>query len=205
MNNSSIPAPIEITPVASPDRGALPPCFLVVPRPTTEMETGILCWKARQTSGDLLELGCHTGITTAELAINCFPRRVFAVDYLGPDLTVRGEQEREVPSVDEVCKFARHLPNVVLRIERSETIDLNDFNLGFVFIDGDHSYEGVSKDSEPIFEYFRNGFGSRPAAVFWHDYLEAPWCGVKRYLDECTGRYPLRRFQGTNLVCWEPE
>lgn len=195
----------SIETVALPNREELLPCFLEMPRPTPPLETQLVCWKARQTRGDLLEIGCHTGITTTELAIGCYPRHVIAVDYLGPDLTVRGEQEREVPGEDQLCKFARHLPNVLVRMEKSETTPLADFNLGFVFVDGDHSYPGVSKDSERLFAYFASGQGCRPAAIIWHDYLDAPWCGVKRYLDERSARWRLRRFEGTHLVYWEPD
>jgi hypothetical protein len=50
-----------------------------------------------------------------------------------------------------------------------------------IVIDGDHTLEGVSADSERALGYLRRNGG----LLIWHDYYEGgpQWLGVKRYVD----------------------
>jgi predicted O-methyltransferase YrrM len=53
-----------------------------------------------------------------------------------------------------------------------------DESLDFVFIDGDHSYNGVKKDLKGWFPKIKNG-----GIIAGHDYFE-PSCGVRQAVDE---------------------
>lgn len=172
---------------------------------TPAHEVKYLCWLARQVPGDILEIGCNNGQTTLELATACPDKTIYACDWTGEptmDLAQRGEQ----PPPERLCELARHLPHV--RVFNSPSADLayERLDLGLIFIDGDHSYDGVRLDTEKALRYFAaHPAGERGTRyILWHDcYPEAPhWCGVWRYLGglvASTG-WALRRVQGTWLA-----
>src|SRR5688500_7122732 len=116
-----------------------------LPRYTSPHEVQCLCWLARQSAGDILELGCNAGLTTRELALHCPDQRVFAVDYAGEDDTLCPQQKGEKPLAVHIGHFARDLRNVSIQNQNSRHVNLTKKPLTtvrFIFIDGDHSYAG---------------------------------------------------------------
>lgn len=180
------------------------------PRWTPAHEIQCLCWFAQQTKGAILEIGCNEGRTTRELALTNPDRLVIGVDYTGSDDTLCQEQKGEKPTV--VGRYAAMLPNV--RFINAKSADLpihfpniadNDPSIGFIFIDGDHSYHGVKEDSELALEItVGNIAGGGPGTIIaWHDcYDNAPgWVGVKTFLEkELAPKYKLERIEGTWLA-----
>jgi hypothetical protein len=64
----------------------------------------------------------------------------------------------------------------------------------FVFIDGAHDYESVSKDTENALRVIRPG-----GFIVWHDY--GVWEGVTLCLDELTRKLPVVLIKNTTLAC----
>lgn len=173
---------------------------------TPHHEVKYLCWLARQVTGDILEIGCNNGQTTLELAIACPDKTVYGCDWTGAP-TMCDSQRGEQPDPARFCELARHLPNVRVFNCKSEELAYESLDLGLIFIDGDHSYEGVKKDTEKALSYFarkmqnaecrmqktatgspilHSSFPLLHSYIVWHDcYPEAPdWCGVWRYLQD---------------------
>src|SRR5947209_8147448 len=109
---------------------------------TPPNEVKYLVWLARQTVGNILELGCHDGQTTIELAKGCLDKKVVGVDYTGSDVTLCPEQRWEKPDGEKIGRLVRGMSNVAIFDQKSADIDYASFAcaIGFIFIDADHSY-----------------------------------------------------------------
>jgi len=172
-------------------------------------EVKFLCWLAQQATGDIIEIGCNQGQTTLELALTCPGKRVWAVDYTGSDDSMCSHQKHEKPAPGTVGIRAKHLPNVHILEQKSATIDYAIMHpIGLVFIDGDHSYQGVQSDSDLALRYFlqtrNSGAHGIPLQryVVWHDVCEShpPWVEVLKYLMELDRIHPVTRLEGTWLA-----
>jgi hypothetical protein len=149
-----------------------------VPRQyTAAHEVQFLLWLAQRVPGSILEIGCNVGTTTLDLS--SLGKTVHAVDAAAPE-GMGGCQSHEAPRPEEVCKLARHLPNVHVHVRSVDAEFIRSLNLGvgLVFIDGDHGFESVKRDTEAV---LASGFRG---AIAWHDYANPfDWIHVKRYLD----------------------
>lgn len=67
--------------------------------------------------------------------------------------------------------------------------------MDFVFIDADHSYEGVISDSRVAFDLVRPG-----GMIVWHDYLVID--DVSKAIIEINTTKSLVNLRGTSLVIW---
>lgn len=127
--------------------------------------------------GDILEIGCNKGVTTAKIATHFPERHVYGIDY--HELELAAEQQGEVPEQCDIGYYASQHSNVTV-----ENVKSKDFKIpktvDAIFIDGDHSYEGVKADTEMALKHLKKG------VVMWHDaYKDCPdWCGVYRFLQE---------------------
>ena len=116
----------------------------------------------------VLEIGTYRGVSSAYISQFC--DRVITIDL------VKGKLERD-NQVFNRGKFWRalNIHNIDLRLvrsnsEKAEVVSKEDFD--FAFIDGDHSFEGVSVDFDLV---------KRCGAVLFHDYL--PGNDVARFVD----------------------
>ncbi len=143
-----------------------------------------LVWKASQTTGNLVEIGTCHGATTAVLA-HAFPtRKIWTVDWLVNNRLLP-EQALEMPRASSVGRLAMGFNNVIQLLQDSRLLDYSRLGpVGFVFIDGDHSYDGVKADTGLVLDHHRRT--GRPMTVVWHDYYDSPWVMVKKYLG-CLG------------------
>ncbi len=151
---------------------------------TPRMDVQALIWLVRMTTGNLLEIGCNEGFTTQYLA-QAFPSRIiYGVD--SPVLSgIHPAQRIEVPRT--VGARARHLPNVRVVDGDFALLNLSILqDIGFVFIDGDHTYAGVKRDTEKVLRLMEGRSGG---IIAWHDYASAEeepnhpeWLRVGRYL-----------------------
>jgi hypothetical protein len=150
-------------------------------------EVELLCWMASQTPGNILEIGCHTGLTTLALARTNPDKQIYAVDCLN-NRSLQPAQQHEMPTYDSVFRHAIGQPNAKLVLGNSSEIDwLARFtDLGTIFIDGDHSKEGVGRDTAKALDYFQSS--GRQGLVVWHDYYNKDsipsWCGVNGMVDQ---------------------
>lgn len=64
--------------------------------------------------------------------------------------------------------FSKHIPTIKKIEQNSRTYDFNKLNKKFdlIFIDGDHSYEGILNDTQKIFSLRKND----QSIIVWHDY-----------------------------------
>lgn len=143
---------------------------------TKPWEVVWLLWKAAQVPGNILEIGCRFGETTFEFASEFPNRTVFAVDCLDEGV-IQPWQKHERPTRETVCERARHLPNVRLALQDSKQFSYEGKQIGFVFIDGDHSFTGVKADTELA-------LAAKVKTIVWHDYYLDSVIAVKPYLDQ---------------------
>jgi len=143
------------------------------PRWTAPHEVQALCWLAKDATGGVLEIGCNEGRTLRELALACPQRPCLGIDYTGPDGGMCGAQANERPAPGRLGAHARDLANVQLADLRSR--DLLPLlrlkpRIGMIFIDGNHTYEGVKADTELAFDYFAER--GTAGVIAWHDCYE---------------------------------
>lgn len=164
---------------------------------TLDEEIRWLCWEARRSQGNILEIGTQFGLTTRCLALACPDKLVFSVDYIVERGTMVEDQKHEMPTLATVGSWARGLPNVFLSLQDSKTFDYDGKDIGFVFIDGDHSMSGVASDTELALSYYRRR--NRPMTIVWHDFYDHPWVAVKRYL-LTQNRFEIQHVENTHIA-----
>lgn len=130
-------------------------------------------------TGNIVEIGANRGVTTRNLALNFPDRIIYGVEYIGKNRTMIQEQAGECPegSVFERCE---DMPNVVCIHGSGKDVNYGGLvNAQAVFIDGDHSYEGVKADTLNAFSQIKSGL------LIWHDCSEnETWSGVLKWLNE---------------------
>jgi hypothetical protein len=142
-----------------------------------------LLWKAvKLSSGPILEIGRRHGGSTVLLKNATIDRVIFSIDI--------------APAHNPLCEEFFNLPEnlkylQLLNQDSKNTIPGQDF--GLIFIDGDHSYEGVLNDTLAHWNSLISINNSIPLAVY-HDavpndglkYLDAEnYCkGVKQLCDD---------------------
>ena len=64
--------------------------------------------------------------------------------------------------------FSKHLPNVEHIQHNSQTFNFDKFGRKFdlIFVDGDHSYDGVRIDTQNVFKLLKD----EKSVIVWHDY-----------------------------------
>jgi hypothetical protein len=142
-----------------------------------------LCWKAAQCEGNLLEIGTFRGGLTRELALHCPAKTVHSVDWHNPagPIHLCDQQKPEMLSEDAIGALADQ-KNVSQWNCNSRQFKYRPiWHIGFVFIDGDHTFEGVKADSENAFASFKAH--PRKLTIVWHDYTYPGWPDVTKYLD----------------------
>jgi hypothetical protein len=83
--------------------------------------------------------------------------------------------------------FSKNLKNVLHIGHNSHTYDFSELKgtCDLVFVDGDHSYEGVKLDTENVFKLLRD----ERSVIVWHDYGISPetvrWSVLAGILDGC--------------------
>jgi len=116
---------------------------------------------------DYLEIGTWRGESVANIAEvvpNCFTLNL-------PDevLLANGAQKDYVNSHRF---FSKELSNVKHLFGHSHDFDFNTLNTKFdmIFIDGDHHYEAVKKDTERMLDLLK----TNNSIIVWHDYALSP-------------------------------
>lgn len=140
------------------------------------IDEAALLWRATKAAGGpILEVGRAQGGTTVLLLAASDSRQVISLD--------RGFAPAEISE----HVFAR--PDVAARLTlyvQSSREEIAEDEFGFVFIDGDHSYEGLCHDIATFWNSLKSFDGRPPLAVF-HDGVENPISfvpSVKKACDE---------------------
>lgn len=164
------------------------------PRWTQVWDVQALLWLARQTTGSILEIGCNEGRTTRELAIAFPDRNVIGVDSSEPEAkqAMDPAQRHEQPAKGRVGICTDGLSNVLIMDRPAHDVYTCIPKawpaVDFVFIDGDHSYNGVREDSWEALDYL---IWKKRGIVAWHDCYEGSpnWVGVQKFLENELHRF----------------
>jgi len=147
----------------------------------------------------LFEIGTNRGRTTRLLAERSGPQaRVYTLE-LPPQrmLDARCFPEARPELIGE--KF-RHQPiasKIVQLYGDSRTFDFSPYDgaIDFAFIDGDHTYEGVKRDTENVLRMVPPG-----GVIIWDDYHPESSIGVTQYLHQLSRRLPVCWIRDTRLA-----
>jgi hypothetical protein len=147
-------------------------------RPTNINDIKGLLSLLDRSSDNFLEIGTWYGSTLFELARR-FPTKTFhSVDFLEIELPYKCAMTTRA-SRQDIGKYAKDLPNVRLHYIESKEFEYGNKNIGLVFIDGNHSYEGVKLDTDKALEYFKKE--KKSGIICWHD-SNNNYFGVPKYL-----------------------
>jgi SAM-dependent methyltransferase len=168
-----------------------------IPRYTQIKDVKAILYLIQFCEGNILEIGCNTGITTNEFCRFYPMKKIYAVDYMDSNKTMVKEQKRETPTT--IGSLVNNRKNCILINKKSQDLNMYDLeDVGFIFIDGDHSYEAVKEDTKKSIEYiFKRGKG----IICWHDYeTKSSWIGVTRLLNELSLRFSIKHFDETFIA-----
>lgn len=114
-------------------------------------EMDLLLKAIAMTTGPILEIGRARGGTTVLMNDACKGKRdIYSIDLKN--------------NIHAKCKPLLESPNVHLLLANSrESLDVEEY--GFALIDGDHSYEGVTRDTEAHWDQVKIG-----GYLIYHDY-----------------------------------
>lgn len=187
---------------------ALPLSLDIMPRETFELpliETVYLGAMLRYFHpASVFEIGTFKGRTTRLIAdMTGESTRVYTLD-LPPDELAKGgyfsqDQHHLVGQSIHALAFQRKITQVY---GNSRTFDFSPFygQIDFVFIDGDHSYEGVKSDTENALKMVRRG-----GVIVWDDCNERHTPGVVQCLRETASMRTVFRLEGTRFGCCRAE
>jgi predicted O-methyltransferase YrrM len=150
-----------------------------------------VCAVARQRKAQkIFEFGTYQGRTTYHLTFASDTTEVTTIDMPPrPDwgyAKYSGSYFRNKPQAGRIRQI----------YEDSRTFDTSPMRVEFdmVFVDADHSYEGVKNDTVKAFELLKPG-----GVIMWHDYApKSP--GLVRFFTEFTRERPLFRIKRTCLL-----
>jgi predicted O-methyltransferase YrrM len=144
-----------------------------------------------------LEIGSFRGeslVNVAEVAYECVSISL-------------SDKEMEDIGLDEYVKlqgfFSKNLHNVTHIYHNSLTYDFSQLNKKFdlIFIDGDHSYKAVKKDTENAFKLLKDN----NSIIVWHDYGRAynqeNWSTIAAMINGVPEDKRNRIYHISNTIC----
>ena len=125
----------------------------------------------------LLEVGCNAGMSTYALGhVMAGVGEITAIDWDRDGETLTGVQATEVLPSDKIGYVAHDLKNVSILQGNSQTYTY-DKTFDIVFLDGDHSYDGLKADYENALLH-----GHEQTLYLFHDAENYAVPGVKQFL-----------------------
>jgi predicted O-methyltransferase YrrM len=140
----------------------------------------------------IFEFGTYRGQTTCGLAAVCKDAQIYTLN-LPPD-----DDPRYAPFIGMYIARSPDRDRITQIFSDSRTFDTTPYreSMDYIFIDGDHSYEGVKNDTEKALQLLKPG-----GIIVWHDYA-AKSPGVLKYLAEFSQDRPLFRIRKTCLAVY---
>lgn len=140
----------------------------------------------------IFEFGTYRGQTTCGLASVCSDAQVYTLN-LPPEA-----DPRYAPFIGMYIGKSPDRDRITQIFCDSTTFDTMPYRgaMDYIFIDGDHSYEGVKNDTEKALELLKPG-----GVIVWHDYA-AKSPGVLDYLAEFSQQRPLFLVRNTCLAVY---
>jgi len=147
---------------------------------------------------DYLEIGTWRGESVANVASvveNCYTINLPDADIL----KLGGSQAY----VDAHRFFSSQLTNVKHIAAHSHHFDFKNLNQKFdmVFVDGDHHYDAVKKDTQTAFDILK----SDTSLIVWHDYAASPetirYDVMMGILDGCPPEKRKHLYHVSNTLC----
>lgn len=141
----------------------------------------------------LMEVGSFRGYTALYLAQHtAVDAQIVTVDMY-PE---HGEAYRDTP-------YDKKIDRRVGKISQEMFLSDDPGSYDLIFIDADHSYEGVKRDTELILPLIApDGF------LVWHDYANWGYFdgknGVPEYLGELSERLPIAHVIGSDIAIYSP-
>lgn len=140
----------------------------------------------------IFEFGTYRGQTTCGLASVCKDAQIYTLNLpLDAD-------PRYAPFIGMYIARSPDRDRITQIFCDSRAFDTTPYreSMDYIFIDGDHSYEGVKNDTEKALQLLRPG-----GVIVWHDYA-AKSPGVLEYLAEFSQQRPLFRLRKTCLAVY---
>jgi hypothetical protein len=145
-----------------------------------------------------LEIGTWRGESVSNMA-------TVAKKCVTVDLPVEDKRKYRIPEkfIEQAAFFSRKLENVVHVNHNSHTFDYGSLGEKFdlIFVDADHSYEAVKKDTQIAFSQLRN----EESIIVWHDYGFTPdsiqWNVLAGILDGCPPDKIPKLFHVASTLC----
>lgn len=140
----------------------------------------------------IFEFGTYRGQTTCGLASVCKDAQIYTLN-LPPD-----DDPRYAPYIGMYIARSPDRDRITQIYSDSRAFDTAPYreSMDYIFIDGDHSYEGVKNDTEKALQLLKPG-----GVIVWHDYA-AKSPGVLDYLAEFSQERPLFRLRKTCLAVY---
>ena len=137
---------------------------------------------------NFVEFGLNKGYT-AKIILDFAPwiEKYYGIDVLPGFKTGIDYQQREIPlEAGKACSDSRLIKIVTKNGSEDVTPEMISC-VDMAFIDADHSYEGVKRDTEIVEQAMKSG-----GVIIWHDYFMMR-TQVKKFIDE--------RIEKGNNVC----
>ena len=180
-------ASIEINPFAFMDGGSL--------------VTDIALLKSlagKKNDCQYFEIGTWRGESVANVA--AYAKDCFTLNLSEQDLYNLGLNELIIKEQDS---FSKNLNNVTHLKGNSLNFDFSPYHkkMDLVFIDGDHHYDAVKKDTEKAFKLLKDN----ESIMVWHDYAFNPervrWDVFRGILDGTPAELRKNLYQVSNTMC----
>ena len=145
-----------------------------------------------------LEIG--TWIGESLVNISSIAKECISISMSDKELQQQGSTKEGI-AVQRM--FSKNLSNVKHIKHNSQTFDFSTIGkFDLIFIDGDHSYEGVKKDTENAFKVLKN----ENSIIVWHDYSNLTgnaikWREFSGILDGCPKENLENLFHVSNTMC----
>lgn len=149
-------------------------------------------------TGSCTEFGVNDGLTASMLLKHCsFIERYVGIDVPYGFSTKIKVQLSEVPMHAGEKALNDNRFELHVLSNGTEDIDANEWEnlFDYVFIDADHSYSGVMRDTEIAMRIVKRG-----GIILWHDYkpiMDGGPCETMEAIDVLSDRYNITHVVGT--------
>ena len=145
-----------------------------------------------------LEIGTFRGesiANVAKIASTCF----------SISLSEQEMRQKNLPAkfIDQHFMFCQDKKNIHVIRHNSQTFDFSYFTEPFdlIFIDGDHTYQGIKKDTENVFSLLKDD----DSVLVWHDYTLSldtiRWTTLAAILDGSREEHRSHLYHVKNTMC----